>query len=177
MHTNDTCTYSKLYFTITLNSKHNRPSSPWEPSFSPCVSFPYPTLLEVGTMDPDFIDRLQKISLTEEEGVDIAIRVNHRKQVLEECSLSLLGRFLSDKPLNLRAAKNLLRSVWRLGNDLKVVEEGVGLLQFKFSLESQLKWVLENGPWCFDTHLLVLRWWEKGMTVINVKFSKIQLWI
>ncbi|XP_075636949.1 uncharacterized protein LOC142609240 [Castanea sativa] len=128
-------------------------------------------------MEYDFLEKLQKISLTEEEELDITVQVNHRKEILEECFLSLLGQFLSNKPLNLRAAKNLLRTVWRLGNDLKIVEVGDGLLQFKFSLESQLKWVVDNGPWCFDNHLLVLQRWEKGMTAINVSFPRIQLWV
>ena len=87
-------------------------------------------------MDSDFIKTLQKISLTEEEEGAIAIRGSHRKHVLDECSLSLLGRFLSVKQLNLRVAKNLLRSMWRLGNDLKIVEVADELLQFMFSLDS-----------------------------------------
>ena len=73
-------------------------------------------------MDSDFVKRLQKISLTEEEEMDIAIRVNHG-----ECSLSMIGRFLCEKPLNLKAAKSLLQSVWHIGNDLKIVEVGAGL--------------------------------------------------
>lgn len=115
-------------------------------------------------MDPDFLDRLQKISFTEEETLDIAIRGSQRNQTLEECSLSVLGHFLSEKALNLRAAKKLLRSIWKMGDDIKTIEVGEGLLQFKFSLESQLKWVVENGPWSFDNHLLVLKRWQKGMT-------------
>ena len=67
--------------------------------------------------------------------------------------------------------------MWKFGSDLKIVEVGDGLLQFKLSLDSQLKWVLDNGPWRFDDHLLVLRRWEKGMTAINVIFPKIQLWV
>ena len=136
-----------------------------------------PTYSKAGSMDFDFIKRLQKISLTEEEEGVIAVRGDHRKQILDECSLSLMGRFLSEKPLNLRAAKNTLGSVWKFGSDLKIVEVGDCLLQFKFSLDSQLKWVLDNGPWCFDDHLLVLRRWEKGMTAIIVTFPKIQLWV
>ncbi|KAL0010773.1 hypothetical protein SO802_005881 [Lithocarpus litseifolius] len=124
-----------------------------------------------------FLDKLSKISLTEDEELDIAMRITHRKEILEECSLSVLRRFTSDKPINPRAAKNLLCSVWRLGNDLKIVELGEGLLQFKFSLETQLKWVIDNGPWCFDNHLLVLRRWEKEFSAINVSFPSIQLWV
>lgn len=128
-------------------------------------------------MDFDFIKRLQKISLIEEEEGVIAVQGDHRKQILDECSLSLMGRFLSEKPLNLRAVKNTSRSVRKFGSDLKIVEVGDDLLQFKFSLDSQLKWVLDNGLWCFDDHLLVLRRWEKGMTAINVTFPKIQFWV
>ena len=66
------------------------------------------------------------------------------------------------KPINLRAAKNLLRDVWKFGQDLMINDVGEGLIQFKFSLESQLVWVMNNGPWSFDNHLLLLRQWGKG---------------
>ena len=67
--------------------------------------------------------------------------------------------------------------MWRLGNDLKIIKVGDKLIQFKFSLDSQLRWFLDNGSWCFDNQLLVLRRWEKGMTAINVTFPKVQLWV
>ena len=66
------------------------------------------------------------------------------------------------KPINLQAGKNLLRDVWKFGQDLKINDVGEGLIQFKFSLESQLVWVMNNGPWSFDNHLLLLRQWGKG---------------
>ena len=108
-------------------------------------------------MDSDFIERLRRVSFTPEEGEVIQVRSEHRKQISEECSLSLLGRFLTTKQINLRAAKNLLRSVWKMGSDLKITNVGDGLIQFKFAIESQLVWVLNNGPWSFDNHLLLLR--------------------
>ena len=43
-------------------------------------------------------------------------------------------------------AKDLLRFVWGLGSDLRIVDVGDDLFQFKFTMESQLKWVLANGP-------------------------------
>lgn len=62
--------------------------------------------------------------------------------------------------------------MWKLGDqDLKIIDVGEGLLQFKFSMESH------NGPWCFDDHLLALRRWEKGMPVRNVTFTKQPFWI
>ena len=64
-----------------------------------------------------------------------------------------------------------------MGTDLKIVDVGEGLFQFKFSIESQMKWVLDNGPWSFENQLLVLRRWEKGMTPRSVKFTTVPMWV
>ena len=89
-------------------------------------------------MDSDFIERLQKIQLMEEEGDVVKLNLAHKEKTIEECSLTLLGKFLTNRPYNQRAAKSLLRSVWKLENDLRNVDVGEGLFQFQFKLESQL---------------------------------------
>ena len=85
------------------------------------------------------------MSLTAEGGEIIKFRSDNQAKILEECSLSLMGRFHMSKPLNTRVAKKLLRSVWEFGQDLRITEVGDGLFQFKFSMESQLNWVMKNG--------------------------------
>nr|POE90987.1 hypothetical protein CFP56_05360 [Quercus suber] len=42
-------------------------------------------------MEADFIDRMQQIQLTEEEGEVLEIQSTNRDKTLEECSLSLEG--------------------------------------------------------------------------------------
>ena len=108
-------------------------------------------------MDAEIIDRLQQINLTSKEDEVIVVRPDRRDKTLEECSLSLLGKFLAPRSLNLRAAKNLLQSIWKMGPDLKIIEVGDSLLQFKFALESQVLWVMNNEPWSFDNWILVLK--------------------
>ena len=54
---------------------------------------------------------------------------------------------------------------------------GDGLLQFKFSLESQLRWVWNNGLWSIDNNILVLRRWEKGLTTRTVSFTSLPMWV
>nr|POE67827.1 hypothetical protein CFP56_46243 [Quercus suber] len=112
-------------------------------------------------MDSDFIEKIQNITLTKEEGEVIKVGGTHISKILEECSLSLLGRFLTTCSYNQYAAKSLLRSVWKMGSNLRIVDVGDGLFQFKFALESQLKWVLSYGLWSFENHPLVLRRWER----------------
>nr|POF16038.1 hypothetical protein CFP56_45027 [Quercus suber] len=121
------------------------------------------------TMDADFLERIQRMQLTTEEDETITIRPVRRQEILDEYSLSLIEKFLTTKLINLRAVKNLLRSTWKLRDDLKIVEVKDRLLQFKFTLESQLLWVWNNGPWCFDNHVLVVRRWEKGKTTRGLK--------
>ena len=87
-------------------------------------------------MASDFINKLQSITLTEEEGEVIKVGVSQRERMLEECSLSLLGRFLTTRDFNLRVAKSMLRSMWRTGLDLRIVDVGDDLFQFKFTMES-----------------------------------------
>ena len=123
-------------------------------------------------MDSDFIERIEKLKLTVEEGEEITIRSTQREKILEEWSLNLIGKFLGSQYYNQRAAKNLLRSVWKMGNDLKIVDVGEGLFQFKFSIESQMKWVLDNGPWSFENQLLVLRRWGLPFDLINEDAGK-----
>lgn len=89
-------------------------------------------------MDSDFIEWIQTITLTSEEDEPITVRSVRRDKIPEEYSLSLIGKFLTTRPFNARVAKNLLQSMWKLGRDLKIVDVGEGLFQFRFSLESQL---------------------------------------
>lgn len=64
-----------------------------------------------------------------------------------------------------------------MGDDLRIMEVGNGLLQFKFANEFQMKWVQDHGPWNFDNYLLLLRKWSTGMTAINTKFTHAPFWI
>lgn len=98
-------------------------------------------------------------------------------KTLDNCYLSLLGRLLTTRPYNQRAAKSLLRFVWKFGSDLIIVDVGNGLFQFKFAMENQLKWVLSNRPWSFQDRPLVHRRWERGMTAATVVFMSIPIWV
>ena len=98
-------------------------------------------------------------------------------EILEECSLSLFGRLLSDRHQNIRALKNTLKAAWKMGSDLRIVEVGNNLLQFKFSSSYQLEWVEKSGPWNFENNLLLLCRWKKGLTSKNINFSSSPFWV
>ena len=108
-------------------------------------------------MEQELIDVLKNMQLTEEEELQISISEEGRAQVIEECSQSLMGKLLTEKKQNLRALKNTLRTAWKIGQNLKIVEVGNDILQFKFANEYQRRWVKKNGPWNFENNLLLLK--------------------
>ena len=74
-------------------------------------------------------------------------------------TLSLIGKFLTCKPFNKRAAKNTIRRAWGLDKDLQIVDVRSNLFQFKFQTEFDLERILKEGLWTFDNQLLMLKKW------------------
>ncbi|KAK7820387.1 hypothetical protein CFP56_038961 [Quercus suber] len=116
-------------------------------------------------MVDDMINRLENMSLTTEEEEVITISDKGRKEEIESCSLSLIGKFLTCKPFNKRAAQNTLRRAWSLEKGVQMMEVGSNLFQFKFCREFDLDKVYKEGLWSFDNQVLMLRRWQPGMTV------------
>ena len=116
-----------------------------------------------------------KLALDEEETINIS-DVGQQEE-LESCALSLIGKFLTCKPFNKRAALATLEKSWGLEDDVQVVEVGFNLFQFKFRSQFELNKVYTRGLWSFDNQALLLTRWKLGMMATNVKFDTIALWI
>jgi len=69
-------------------------------------------------MAEDVINGLDNLKLTTEEEEVITVSLEERKEEIESCALSLIGKFLTCKAFNKRAAQNTLRKAWG-------VDEGV----------------------------------------------------
>ena len=128
-------------------------------------------------MAEEVIDSLENMSLTVEEEETIAISDEGRLREIESCNLSLVGRFLTCKPFNKRAAKATLRRAWGLNEGLQIVEVGENLFQFKFKTEFDMERIIHDGPWTFDNQILLVQKWQKGMTAKNICLDSASLWI
>ena len=78
---------------------------------------------------------------------------------------------------SLRALKSTLRSAWKLSSDLRIVDVGKNIFQFKFNSQYQMEWVEKNGPWNFDNNLLLMCRWKKGLFVTNISFTHSPFWV
>ena len=129
------------------------------------------------TMAKDVVSGLEKMKQTKEEEETIKIADEGRKEEIESCSLSLIGKFLTCKPFNKKAAKTTLKKAWGLEDGVQIVEVCSNLFQFKFYTKFDLERILKGGPWTFDNQLLLLMKWRKGMNVDNVRLNQASLWV
>ena len=128
-------------------------------------------------MVEDVIDNMENIKLTFEEEEIIVISDEGRLAEIESCNLSLIRKFLTCRAFNKRAAMSTIWKAWGMNTDLKIVEVGSNLFQFKFQIDFDLNCVLKGGPWSFDNQLLLLKRWHKGMTASDVKLDHASLWV
>ena len=128
-------------------------------------------------MADEVINYLENMKLTADEEETITISDEGRRIEIESCTMSLIGKFLTCKPFNKKAAKNTLRRAWGLEDKVQIVEVGSNLFQFKFDTEFDMERILKGGPWSFDNQLLMLTRWKKGMKAENVQLQHAALWV
>ena len=128
-------------------------------------------------MANDVINILENMKLTTEEEEVLSISDEGCKEEIKSYSQSLIGKFLTCKPFNKRAAQSMLKRVWGLENKVQIMEVGSNLFQFKFQSEFDMDHVLRSGPWTFDNQALMLLRWKTGITAKKIKFDVVSLWV
>ena len=80
-------------------------------------------------MADDVIQSLEHMKLTTEEEEVIEVSDEGRKEEIESCEQSLIGKFLTCKSYNKWVAHNTLKKACGLEEDLQIVEVGPNLFQ------------------------------------------------
>ncbi|XP_065626810.1 uncharacterized protein LOC136066431 [Quercus suber] len=128
-------------------------------------------------MADDVTRILEKMKLTVEKEEVIEILEEGRKEGMESCALSLIGKFLTCWSFNRKAAITTLKRAWGLEEGVQMIEVGTNLFQLKFQTKFEMDWVFKGGPWSFDNQVLLLVHWKVGMTADNVRFDLVSLWV
>lgn len=91
--------------------------------------------------------------------------------------LCLVGRFLTEKTINLRAMKSRMADVWKpaMGINIKELEQGIYL--FQFFRKEDMQWVVKGGPWSFDNAMMVLETVPATEDPVKVPLWYINIWI
>ncbi|KAK3014662.1 hypothetical protein RJ639_009557 [Escallonia herrerae] len=84
-------------------------------------------------------------------------------------SLTLLGKIISDKPLNRNGIKNTLLKAWNPSGGLKIQEQDNRLL-FSFNNEHEFQRVLDQRPWMTKNNVITIG--KRIGDLVQIEMSK-----
>lgn len=125
--------------------------------------------MEVGTPTP--VEEKRSLDET-------SIHLEEDESTIKEADhIALVGKIISDKPLNHGAVKNMLAKAWGNPNDLQMADMGVNLFLFTFNSRDEALVVLHKSPWYVMGKLISLQIWNPHIAMYEILFSKVSFWI
>ncbi|KAL5814842.1 hypothetical protein ACOSQ3_025621 [Xanthoceras sorbifolium] len=110
-------------------------------------------------MEPEEIARRwAKLSLSDDDGLIAKVDEGLKAEGIRRLSLSLIGKLVSNREVNMEAFRNTIASIWRTKSEVEV--ESIG-----------------GGPWSFDKNLLVLKEAVSIGRISEIDFSLAPFWI
>lgn len=91
--------------------------------------------------------------------------------------LCLVGRFLTDQPINFNLMRSRMAGIWRPGKGVFMKDIGQGRYIFQFFHKIDLQRVAEGGPWSFNNIPLILHQLSKGEFPLRVPLDWVSFWI
>ncbi|KAL8489567.1 hypothetical protein ACS0TY_025471 [Phlomoides rotata] len=113
----------------------------------------------------------------EEDEEDLVIGFENLDVNPEENQLCLVGRFISEQPVNFNLLKSRIAGVWRPQKGVNIKNIGEGRILFQFFHSADLQRVLDGSPWSFGSHPLILRQVHFGEIPLQISLNKLSFWI
>ncbi|KAK9990952.1 hypothetical protein SO802_025937 [Lithocarpus litseifolius] len=89
----------------------------------------------------------------------------------------LVGKLLSDRVINKNVIKAIILKAWRTSKSVQIVDLKENIFFFKFACEGDKKRILELGPWNIEGFPLILKRWHQNLSIEDMDFSSIPIWI
>lgn len=124
-------------------------------------------------MDPS----MANLSLSHDEDDELVLDEGLISTSNTSVELCLVGRFLTDQPLNFNLMKSRMASIWRPGKGMFVKEIGQRRYVFQFFHPVDLRRIYEGGPWSFGNHPLILHHLKNGEFPLRVPLDFINFWV
>ncbi|KAJ8437316.1 hypothetical protein Cgig2_015047 [Carnegiea gigantea] len=119
----------------------------------------------------------QNLTLTEDEEKTVTVDDEEDLAKDEQIALCLLGRLHTDISFNTRAMKSILRNVWKPSKGLVIRDLDSNLFVFQFFNHADKEYVLNEGPWAFDGHILLLKQMSGLEIPSEVVFTTACFWV
>jgi len=125
----------------------------------------------------------QNLTLTADEEhvivIDEVIIINDEEDSVKnkQIALCLLGRLHTTLPFNARAMKSVMSNVWNPIKALVIRDLDANHFAFQFFSAADEDYVLNEGPWAFDGHLLLLQQMAGLEIPSEVTFATARFWV
>ncbi|KAM7490617.1 hypothetical protein LguiA_033538 [Lonicera macranthoides] len=118
------------------------------------------------------------ISIDDEEQSGLILEAAAVARVLNPAlKWCLVGRFLTDKAINVTVMKNSLALFWRPVKGICIKDLGPNLFLFQFYHPFDMDWVIKQRPWSFEQHLLIVGKVEEGLQLASVPLFYFEIWV
>ena len=113
-----------------------------------------------------------KLKLTKAEEEVAVFEEEVPSEKAKEIELSLIGKLLTTQNFNGNVMKTVLKNIWKPSKRMVAREMDENLFLFQFFSKKDKDYVLKEGPWAFDGHLLLLKEWTGLEQLSEIKFDK-----
>lgn len=117
------------------------------------------------------------IRLDEEEEGGLVYEEQANLQSEIDLRWCLVGRFLTESPIDFQAMQNKMASLWRPGRGVYVKELEPNSYIFQFYHEIDIKRVIEGSPWTFGRFYFLLERLKSGDNPRTMSLNRILLWV
>lgn len=115
------------------------------------------------------------LSIEDEEEGGIVLG---REEVQEKkTTFVLIGKFLTEKNINLQAMQNVMASIWRPKEGVEIHDIGAYRYSFVFYHVMDLRKVLEGGPWSFEQNMLIYKQQKEGEDPQEMELNEMEIWV
>lgn len=90
---------------------------------------------------------------------------------------SAVGKSFSPRPLNMYVLEGAMPRAWGLRKEAKFKDLGNNIFAVRFGSEGDWRHALNNGPWQFDFHVVVLKDYEGSTRPSEMVFDTVETWV
>ncbi|XP_030970196.1 uncharacterized protein LOC115990508 [Quercus lobata] len=112
------------------------------------------------------------LSLSDREGPTFDL-----EEEMATLEFIIAAKFFTRRALNMEAIASTFQPLWRSKTGFKVKNMGNHIVLFIFDNKHEVETILENEPWSFDKHLMVLQRYDKDTPVEELKFNYTSFWV
>lgn len=120
----------------------------------------------------DLTTTWNNLSLSEKEHTSFILRTDHRTR-----EYMLAAKFLNPRFLIMDVVARTFKQLWRSTNGFKIRWLGDHKVLFVFDNLLDADRIIQNQPWSFDKHFVVIQRYDSDTPTSNLIFKKANFWV